>query len=305
MSDPVATTNPGTRCESLETRYERLRYAFGNLIESFEELSEELHELHDIHLVTDGTGVLLQVNAMASLLSPARRMIGTKLSDWVVRSQRDRFQLLLAEIPKLGGNRGKMWNVRMQRDTPDARQIEVALHAMAIVSDGEVSVIHWVLRPLTQQVEKTFQLLRPPVEFENITQCAFKTDIQGVIMEVNAAFTLTTGYTEDDAVGKTPRILSSGLQDEAFYKDLWCDLLSTGHWQGLLFNRKKSGEIYCEWANIRAEIDSNGQQTGYIAVFFDLGLAASKKQQLLAKSSPHHVYRTESIPIALGQANQL
>ena len=45
MSDPLATTNPGTRCESLETRYERLRYAFGNLIESYEELSEELHEL--------------------------------------------------------------------------------------------------------------------------------------------------------------------------------------------------------------------------------------------------------------------
>jgi PAS domain S-box-containing protein len=300
MSDTIATINPGTRCESLETRYERLRYAFGNLIESYEELSEQLHEMHDIHLVTDGTGVLLQVNATASLLSPARQMIGTRLSEWVVRSHRDRFQLLLADIPKLGGNRGKMWNMRMQRDTPDARQIDVALHAMAIVSDGEVSVIHWVLRPLTQQVEESFQLLRPPVEFENITECAFKTDTQGIILEVNAAFTRTTGYTAPEAVGKRPSILSSGLQDDAFYKDFWGDLLGSGHWQGLIFNRKKNGEVYCEWVNIHAELDSNGQQTGYIAVFFDLGLAASKKQQLLAKSSPRHVYRTQPIPAAAG-----
>ena len=304
MSDTIANTSAGTRCESLETRYERLRYAFGNLIESYEELSEELHELHDIHLVTDGTGVILQANATAALLSPARRMIGTKLSDWVVRSHRDRFQLLLADISKLGGNRGKLLNTRMQRDTPDARQIDVALHAMAIINDGEVSVIHWVLRPLTQQIEKIFQLLRPPVEFENITQCAFKTDTQGVILEVNAAFTRTTGYTAPEAVGKSPSILSSGLQDAAFYKDFWGDLLGSGHWQGLIFNRKKNGEIYCEWVSIRAELDSNGQQTGYIAVFFDLGLAASKKQQLLDKSSPPHVYRTQPVDAVAGEADQ-
>ena len=52
MSDTIkpAATPAGTRCESLETRYERLRYAYGNLIESYEELTEQLHELRDIHV---------------------------------------------------------------------------------------------------------------------------------------------------------------------------------------------------------------------------------------------------------------
>jgi len=305
MSDTIANSSVETRFDSLETRYERLRCAYGNLMESYEELAEQLNELRDIHLVTDGAGVVIQVNAAASLISPARRLMGSKLSDWIVRSNLTQFLSLLADITGKGGTNGKTWTMRVQRDRPDAHQIEVLLQALPVLKDGEVNIIHWILRPVNQRAEESFQLQRPPIEFEHITECGLRTDINGVILAVNPTFTLTTGYTEDDAVGKTPRILSSGLQDEAFYKDLWCDLLSTGHWQGLLFNRKKSGEIYCEWANIRAELDSSGQQTGYIAVFFDLGLAASKKQQLLAKSSPHHVYRTESIPIALGQANQL
>jgi len=303
MSDTIkpAATPAGTRCESLETRYERLRYAYGNLIESYEELTEQLHELRDIHVVTDGTGVVLQVNAAGSLLSPARRLIGTKLSEWIVRSHRNQFLALLADIPKQKGDSGKTWNMRVQRDTPDALQIDILLQALPMVNDGEVSVIHWVLRPLKPQVEESFQLQRPLVEFEHITECGLRTDANGIIQAINVAFTRTTGYTAQDVIGKTPRILSSGLQDEAFYKDLWGDLLNTGRWQGLLFNRKKSGEIYCEWLTIHAENGPDGNRTGYIAVFFDLGDAVSKKQQLLDKSLPPNVYRTQPAETTMAQ----
>ena len=298
----IATDTPAdARCDSLETRYERLRYAYGNLIESYEELTEQLNELRDIHLVTDGAGVVLQVNAAGSLISPARRLIGTRLCDWIVRRHHDQFLSLLVDISKQRGNSGKTWSMRVQRDTPDALQIDVLLQALPVINDGEVSVIHWVLRPVKQHAQEAFQLPRPPVDFQNITACGLKTDASGVIQAVNDAFIRTTGYTAQDAIGKTPRILSSGLQDEAFYQDLWSDLLSTGGWQGLLFNRRKSGEIYCEWLTIRAENDPAGQRTGYIAVFFDLGVAASKKQQLIDKSLPPHVYRTQSIETGVGQ----
>ena len=300
MSDTMkpAVTPAATRCESLETRYERLRYAYGNLIESYEELAEHLHEMHDIHIVTDGTGVVLQVNSAGALLSPARRLIGTKLSDWIVRSHRSQFLTLLADISKANWtSRGKTWNMRVQRDTPDALQIDILLQALPVVNDGEVSVVHWVLRPVKQEVDASFQLPRPLVEFEHATECGLRTDPNGVIRAVNAAFVRTTGYTAEDAIGKTPRILNSGLQDEAFYKDLWGDLLNTGRWQGLLFNRKKSGEIYCEWLTIHAEIDPAGNRTGYTAVFFDLGVAVSKKQQLLDKSLPPNVYRTQAAEV--------
>ncbi len=306
MPDITTVTAPpaGARCESLETRYERLRYAYGNLFESYEELNEQLQELRDIHLVTDGTGVVLQVNAAGSLISPARRLIGTRLGDWIVRDHRNQFLSLLADIPNQRSDSGKTWSMRVQRDTPDALQIDILLQALPVVNDGEVSVIHWVLRPAQKHVEESFQLPRPSVEFEHITECGFRTDANGIIQAVNAAFTRTTGYTAQDALGKTPRILSSGLQDEAFYKDLWSDLLSTGRWQGLVFNRKKNGEIYCEWLTIRVENDSDGHPTGYIAVFFDLGVAVSKKQQLIDQSVPPNVYRTQPIETVVGETDR-
>ena len=304
MSDYATTTSADTRCESLETRYERLRYAYGNLMESYEELIEQLHELRDIHIVTDSTGVVLQVNAAASLVSPARRLMGSKLCDWIVRSDLSQFLALLADIAEKKDRRGKIWSMRMQRDTPDAHQIDVLLQALPVVNDGEVGIIHWILRPVKQRVEESYQLQRPPVEFEHITECSFRTDVNGVILAVNSAFAHATGYTAEDAIGKTSRILNSGLQDEAFYQDLWGDLLNTGRWQGLLFNRKKSGEIFSEWLTVRAETDPAGNRTGYIAVFYDLGAAASRKQQLLDKSSPPHVYRTQPVDTVAGEADQ-
>lgn len=303
MSDTETTLSAPTWCESLETRYERLRYAYGNLIESYEELTEHLQELHDIHLVTDGSGIVLQVNAAGSLISPAKRLIGTRLSDWIVRSHRNQFLSLLAEVPKRAVNDSTTWTMRIQRDTPDGLQIDVLLQLLPVVADGEVSVVHWVLRPVKKKMEESFQLPRPPVEFEHITECSLKTDANGVIIAVNAAFTRTTGYTEHDAVGQNPRILSSGLQDLAFYNDLWRDLLSIGSWQGLLFNRKKSGEIYCEWLTIHAENDSQGRRCGYVAVFYDLGVAVSKRQQALDQSSPPRVFRTQPVETAAGQTD--
>jgi PAS domain S-box-containing protein len=295
MSDPASTIDAEIRCESLETRYERLRYAYGNLMDSYEELLEQLQELHDIHIVTDGIGVVLQVNAAGSLISPARRLIGSKLSDWIDGRDLNQFLSLLADIARKTDRRGKTWNMRVQRDTPDAHQIDVFLQALPVINEGEVGIIHWILRPMKQRVEESYQLLRPPVEFEHLTECRFRTDSNGVIQAVNPAFTITTGFTAEYAIGKTPHILSSGLQDAAFFQDLWSDLLNIGRWQGLLFNRRKSGEIFCEWLIIRAEFGPNGSPVGYNAVFFDLDGAASRKQQQLEKSLPRNVYRTQAI----------
>ncbi|MCF8209268.1 MAG: PAS domain-containing protein [Rhodoferax sp.] len=304
MHDTVPSPYADERRESLETRYERLRYAYGTLLESYEELTEQLREMRDIHIVTDPTGVILQCSSAASLISPAQHLLGTQLSDWIVASERDQFLDLLADAALRSRKTRTPCRTRVQRDTPDAQQIDMLLQALPVADEGEVGVIHWVLRPVKQEVEEAFQLQRPIVEFEHITECGLRTDAQGVIRAVNAAFTRTTGYTAEDAIGKTPRLLNSGLQDPDFYKDLWTDLLSVGHWQGLLFNRKKSGEIYFEWLTIRAENAADGSLTGYIGVFYDVGMVISKKQQLLARSLPFNVYRTQPLESGVGPTDQ-
>ena len=56
---------------------------------------------------------------------------------------------------------------------------------------------------------------------ENAGLAIFVTDPEGTIEYANPAFEQMTGYTSEEAVGRNPRILNSGEQDDGFYDDLW------------------------------------------------------------------------------------
>ncbi len=96
------------------------------------------------------------------------------------------------------------------------------------------------------------------------------TDKAGTILRVNNAFTDVTGYKSDEAIGKNPRILSSGRQSESFYQNMFKQLEESGQWQGEIWNRRKSGEIYPEWKTITAVKDKTGKTTHYVSLFFDI-----------------------------------
>jgi two-component system sensor histidine kinase/response regulator len=101
-------------------------------------------------------------------------------------------------------------------------------------------------------------------------EAIFVTDSDARILRVNSAFTKITGYTADEAVGQTPRLLRSGRQEADFYKAMWGTLTAVGHWVGEIENRRKSGEIFPEWLSITAVHDSEGQTTNYVAHFIDI-----------------------------------
>jgi diguanylate cyclase (GGDEF)-like protein/PAS domain S-box-containing protein len=101
------------------------------------------------------------------------------------------------------------------------------------------------------------------------------TDARQTILKVNQAFTRTTGYSAEEAVGNTPTLLKSGKQDKQFYDTLWEALNRDKFWTGEIWNRRKNGELYPEWLNISAVTDANGQVSNYVAAFSDI--TASKK----------------------------
>jgi len=95
------------------------------------------------------------------------------------------------------------------------------------------------------------------------------TDAQGRIESVNPAFTQITGYTEDEAIGNTPRILKSNHHDAAFYQEMWRSIERTGQWSGEIWNRRKGGEVFLESQTIQ-RIDSDDGIERYVAVFNDI-----------------------------------
>ncbi len=114
------------------------------------------------------------------------------------------------------------------------------------------------------------QLRLSSLVFEYSQAAIIITDARERILAVNPAFTLITGYRPEEVVGKTPRVLSSGEQDAAFYRRMWRSILEHGEWQGEIRNRRKNGELYTEWLKINAVHDAGGRVTHYIATFFDI-----------------------------------
>jgi PAS domain S-box-containing protein len=113
------------------------------------------------------------------------------------------------------------------------------------------------------------------------------TDRNGLIIWVNDAFTTLTGYTSQEAIGNTPRILKSGKQDAAFYESLWATILAGMVWHGELINRRKDGSLYFEEVTITPVRDQQGQVTHFIGISQDISERvdqAAERQKLEEQS---------------------
>jgi diguanylate cyclase (GGDEF)-like protein/PAS domain S-box-containing protein len=96
------------------------------------------------------------------------------------------------------------------------------------------------------------------------------TDHSGVIVRVNRAFTQISGYRAEDAIGQTPRMLSSGRHDKAFYEQMWRTLAASGYWQGEIWNRHRDGKCYAAWLTISSVATVDGAVTHYVGTFSDI-----------------------------------
>ncbi len=102
----------------------------------------------------------------------------------------------------------------------------------------------------------------------------------GTIEWVNPAFERLTGYSKDEALGKTPRILKSGLHEASFYADLW-KTVHAGHvWSSEITNRRKDGSLFTEDITITPLKDSKGRITRFIAVKQDITERKDAEQKL-------------------------
>jgi PAS domain S-box-containing protein len=98
----------------------------------------------------------------------------------------------------------------------------------------------------------------------------FMTDLKGTIQYVNPAFTRVTGYTKREALGRSPRILKSGLTPIGYYRSLWETILAGKTWRAEVQNRRKNGELYWDAVTISPIHDARGVMTHFVAVQLDV-----------------------------------
>jgi PAS domain S-box-containing protein len=224
------------------------------------------------------------VNArMAEILGyTAEEMIAKPLSEFLSKARWEQRRLAMQRSGPTLRERTQAQYLRK-----DGSEVWASVsRTLAFAEDGTFTGILKMVSDITDQKraegERQQALDRVAVLSEAVEQTAdtvLISDSAGRILYVNPAFEVTTGYTRNEALGHTPRLLKSGRHGEAFYQDMWRCLLGGEPYRGTLVNRKKSGETY--WANqtITPIKDSGGHITHFVSVLRDVTEARKYHEQ--------------------------
>ncbi len=131
-----------------------------------------------------------------------------------------------------------------------------------------------------RQAHNIRQLELAATVFASSSEGIVVTDADEKILSVNRAFCEITGYSADEVIGDTPRLLKSDRHERDFYQAMWRAINETGHWQGEIWNRRKSGQVYPEQLSISAVYSAEGEVTNYIAIFSDISKVKESEQLL-------------------------
>ena len=147
-------------------------------------------------------------------------------------------------------------------------------------TDEIEGLAHSMRRMAEALLERESRLQLAASVFESSVGGIMITNADKCIISVNPALLATTGFSADELVGHRPSVLRSDLQDEAFYRDMWAKIDSTGSWRGEIWNRRKNGERFPELLAITSVRGSHGNITHYIGSFFDISDQKQHEQAL-------------------------
>ena len=150
---------------------------------------------------------------------------------------------------------------------------------------GKITHFIAVKEDITAQKRAEDQLRMNATVFETTAEGIMVTDEENQIKTVNPAFTRITGYSQEEVVGRTPSVLSSGRHSKAFYEALWESVLQKGYWTGEIWNRRKDGSVFPEWLSISAIPGENGIAKEYVAVFSDITKHKEDEEQILYQAN--------------------
>lgn len=121
-----------------------------------------------------------------------------------------------------------------------------------------------------QKVYAAESLKQAAAVFESTREGVVITDLEPKIVAINRAYTEITGYSEDQVLGKNPKIIKLGRQDKLFYQTMLESLTKVGYWRGEVWNRRRNGEVYPQWLTISTVFNDRNEPCNYVGVFADI-----------------------------------
>ena len=215
----------------------------------------------------------------------AEEMLGRKCTEFALHPCTQTCGFLSPDIPK------PIFNRECTIRKKDGQVLTIRKN-VDILTDSDGLIIGGIecFDDITErrQIEKELQKLSQAVA--QSPGVVVITDTKGTIEYINPRFSMLTGYTAEEAIGRNPRIMKSGTHTPDFYKGMWSTIAAGNVWHGEICNRKKNGELYWESTAIAPVKNERGRITHYVAVKEDIterremeiALTKSKEQLLEA-----------------------
>ncbi len=218
-------------------------------------------------LTLDEKGRTLVINRTGVALLGRERthLVGKHFIAWLAENDRSHFLNHLHQVFLSRDNLA----IDLRIKTPNGILRDVRLESRAMESADNALRCHIVMTDLTELRKADEALSLTSHLTRSVSEGIMITDARKIIRSVNPAFERSTGYAASDAIGNTPAMLKSGHHDKGFYSEMWDSLNRNGQWQGEIWNRHKSGEIYPEWLSISVIKDSQQRVINYVGIFSD------------------------------------
>ncbi len=279
--------------------------------ESFNSMAAELNRLINIEkestvriqaIIDSALDALIQINEKGDITGwnhQAERIFGWPLSEVMGRPLHETIiprQHREAHIQSLNHflitQKGKRVNKRIETCAVhrDGHEFPIEL-AITPIQTKDGFEFNAFIRDISERKNAEEKLQLFARVFNDTREGITITDTQGTIIDVNPAFCQITGYSRDEVIGKNPKILSSGKQTPGFYNDMWKTLSQQGYWQGEIWNRKKTGELYAEQLSISSIKDNNNHPSHYVGLFSDI--TYNKEQQKKLEMMAHYDVLTQ------------
>ncbi|MEA2042941.1 MAG: PAS domain S-box protein [Bacteroidota bacterium] len=140
------------------------------------------------------------------------------------------------------------------------------------------------IRDISEHVRYEQELKKLNLAIEQSVNTVVITNPEGEIEYVNPKFTDFTGYTPEEVLGKTTRILKSGEQTKEFHSQLWATIKKGNIWKGEFHNKKKNGEFFRKNATITPVKNAEGEIVNYLSIYENITARKIAEQSIKNKN---------------------
>jgi diguanylate cyclase (GGDEF)-like protein len=253
----------------LGNRHRKMQVALGHREYGDDLLFDTMGQYTDLYLLTDPQGNITYTSPGLDRAWPSKRRAtkGQSVRQLAPTGGEADLAALLSHLSK-DAAKNSIWHGRLA--LPIAKKENRLLEVLVLYGEKNgLPQIFWFLADAVDRDARALDIQKCFPFFDASPSGLVITNAAGKIEAINSACSSITEFGEQDALGSDAGIFAAGLLDTSFFSGFWEGLHRSDCWNGELFNRRKSGQVFLLSMTVKAIRRNDGEVVGHIAAFDD------------------------------------